>query len=184
MNGRLSQRSIRRLRLWALAIIGAATLSPALGQTTQMVTISSTVPQVLTLGIDITTVTMSFLTTDYNASTGAATKTLTTANTLSVASNKTWTVSLKANTAAFSFNPSSGDPDPSKPCGNLFWKLSTLSTYAAITTTNAAVKTNGPKGGTATSGNTFSMDYQLTSNLSQDPPGVYTLAITYTLTAP
>ena len=42
----------------------------------------------------------------------------------------------------------------------------------------------GNKGGTATSGNTFAMDYQLTSNLSQDPPGTYTLAIVYTLTAP
>src|SRR5256885_1373644 len=52
-----------------------------------------------------------------------------------------------------------------------------------ITTTNATVKT-GSKGGTATSGNTFIMDYQLTSNLSQDPPGTYTLAIVYTLTAP
>ncbi len=43
---------------------------------------------------------------------------------------------------------------------------------------------SGNKGGTATTGNTFAMDYQLTSNLSQDPPGTYTLAVVYTLTAP
>lgn len=168
---------------WALPIIAAATLTSALGQTTQTVTITSTVPQVLALGIDTNAVSINFLSSDYNASTGAATKTVTSANTLSVESNKSWTVSLKANTAAFSFVPSAGDTDPAKPAGNLSYKLSTAGTYTAITTTNATVKT-GSKGGTATSGNTFVMDYQLTSNLSQDPPGTYTLAIVYTLTAP
>jgi hypothetical protein len=92
-------------------------------------------------------------------------------------------VSLKANTAAFSFVPSAGDPDPAKPASNFSYKVSTAGTYTAITTSNVAVKT-GSKGGTSTSGNTFIMDYQLTSNLSQDPPGTYTLAIVYTLTAP
>ena len=164
-------------------MIVAASLSSALGQTTQSVTINSTVPAVLALGIDIGTVSINFVAADYNVSTGAATKTLTSANTLTVESNKNWTVNLKANTAAFSFAPSAGDPDPSKPCGNLFYKLSTAGSFTAITTTNAIVKT-GNKGGTATSGNTFIMDYQLTSNLSQDPPGVYQLAIVYTLTAP
>lgn len=184
MNARLlQQRSISRVRVWGLTIFSTAALSSALGQTTQTVTISSTVPQVLSLGIDVNTVTMSFLSSDYNASTGAATKTVTTANTLSVTSNKSWAVSLKANTAAFSFAPSAGDPDPSKPCGNLSYKLSTAGTYTTITTSNAVVK-SGSKGGSGTSGNTFAIDYQLTSNLSQDPPGVYTLAIIYSLTAP
>ena len=168
---------------WVLALIAAANLSPTFGQTTQTVTITSTVPQVLTLAIDTNAVSIPFLTSDYNASTGAATKTVSSANTLSVSSNKNWTVSLKANTAAFSFVPSAGDPDPSKPCGNLSYKVSGGPSFITITTTNASVKT-GNKGGTATSGNTFAMDYQLTSNLSQDPPGTYTLAIVYTLTAP
>jgi hypothetical protein len=177
------QKLLCALRGWVFTLVAAAALPCALSQTTQTVTITSTVPQVLSLGIDTNAVSMNFLASDYNASTGAATKTLTSGNTLTVESNKSWTVSLKANTAAFSFVPSAGDPDPSKPCGNLFYKLSTAGTYAAITTTNATVKT-GSKGGTATSGNTFIMDYQLTSNLSQDPPGTYTLAIIYTLTAP
>jgi hypothetical protein len=166
-----------------LALMGAVAAPRATGQTTQTVTITSVVPQVLSLAIDTNAVSIPFLAGDYNSSTGAATKTVTGANTLSVTSNKSWTVSLKANTAAFSFVPSAGDPDPSKPAGNLSYKLSTAGTYTTITTSNVTVKT-GSKGGTATTGNTFAMDYQLTSNLSQDPPGTYTLAIVYTLTAP
>jgi hypothetical protein len=166
-----------------LAIIGAAAVPQAGAQTTQTVTITSVVPQVLSLAIDTNAVAMPFLTSDYNPSTGAATKTVTGANTLSVTSNKSWTVSLKANTAAFAFTPSAGDTDPSKPAGNLSYKLSSAGTFTTITTSNVAVKT-GNKGGTATAGNSFPMDYQLTSNLSLDPPGTYTLAIVYTLTAP
>lgn len=167
----------------ASAFLAVLAFSSAEGQTTQTVTITSSVPQVLSLAINTNAVSIPFLASDYNGGTGLATKTVTNANTLSVTSNKNWTVSLKANTAAFSFAPSSGDPDPSKPAGDLSYKLSTLGTYTAITTSNVAVK-SGNKGGTATSGNTFSTDYQLVSNLSQDPPGTYTLAIVYTLTAP
>lgn len=166
-----------------LSVSAALAASHALAQTTQTITVSSSVPQVLALTVDTNTVTMNFVTGDYNATTGAATKTTTSANTFSVSSNKSWTVSVKANTAAFSFTPSLGDTDPSKPAGNLSYKLSTAGTYTALTTTNASVKT-GSKGGTATSGNSFIMDYQLTSNLSQDPPGTYSLAVVYTLTAP
>lgn len=169
--------------LGALAIVTAAIIPQANGQTTQTVTVTSVVPQVLSLAIDTNAVSMSFLSSDYNASTGAATKTVTSANTLSVTSNKNWTVSLKANTAAFSFVPSAGDPDPSKPAGNFSYKLSTAGTYTAITTSNVTL-TTGNKGGTATTGNTFVLDYRLTSNLSQDPPGTYTLGVLYTLTAP
>ncbi len=184
MNCRLAQqRLISRRLLSLLTVISAAVLPSAFGQTTQTVTITSTVPQVLSLGVDTNAVSIPFLASDYNTSTGAATKTVASANTLSVTSNKNWTVSLRANTATFAFVPSAGDPDPSKPCGNLSYRVSGGPSFITITTSNVAVKT-GNKGGTATSGNTFAMDYQLTSNLSQDPPGTYTLATVYTLTAP
>src|ERR1039457_1572137 len=49
-----------------------------------------------------------------------------------------------------------------------------LQTHPSVTT--------GNKGGTSTTGNTFGVDYQLTSNLSADPPGTYTITLTYTLT--
>lgn len=172
-----------KLKIVGLAVMAAALLPRAEAQTTQTVTITSVVPQVLALTINSNAVTMSFLTTDYNAATGAATKTVTSANTLSVSSNKTWTVSLKANTAVFAFAPALGDPDPGKPAGDFSYKLSTSGTYTVITTTNAVVK-NGNAGGTSTAGNTFVMDYRLNSNLNTDPPGTYTLAIVYTLTAP
>ena len=57
--------------------MAAATLPCALGQTSQTVVISSLVPGVLALGIDIGTVSINFVAADYNASTGAATKTVT-----------------------------------------------------------------------------------------------------------
>lgn len=164
-------------------ILFAAFGALAQAQTTQTVTVSSTVPQVLSMTVDTNAVSIPFLGSDYNASTGVATKTAAAATTLALTSNKNWTVSVKANTAAFAFTPAAGDPDPVKAAGSLSYKVSTAGTYTAITTTNAAVKT-GNKGGTATTGNTFAMDYQLTSNLSQDPPGTYTLAVVYTLTAP
>jgi hypothetical protein len=155
----------------------------AAAQTTQTVTVSSNVPQVLSLSVDTNSVSIPFLTSDYDSASGIATKAAAAANTFSVVSNKSWTVSVKANTAAFSFTPSLGDADPSKPAGNLSYKLSSAGSYTVLTTNNAAVKT-GSKGGSATSGNSFSVDYQLTSNLSQDPPGTYSLAVVYTLTAP
>lgn len=172
-----------KLTISLLALLGAALGPRAAGQTTQTVTITSSVPQVLSLGINTNAVAIPFLASDYDPATGLATKTSAAANTLAVTSNKSWTVSLKANTAAFAFTPSAGDPDPSKPAGNLSYKVSTSGTYVPVTTSNVAVK-SGSKGGTATSGNSFIMDYQLTSNLAQDPPGTYTLAIVYTLTAP
>lgn len=152
-------------------------------QTSQTVTVTSSVPQVLSLAVDTNAVSIPFVTGDYNSATGIAAKTVTSANTLSVTSNKSWTVSVRASTANFSFAASAGDPDPSKAAGSLSYKLNSGSSYTAITTTNAALKT-GIKGGTATSGNTFAVDYQLTSNLAQDPPGTYTLSVVYTLTAP
>jgi hypothetical protein len=164
-------------------ILFAALATVAHAQTTQTVTVSSTVPQVLAMTVDTNAVSIPVLGTDYNASTGVATKTATSATTLAVSSNKNWTISVKANTAAFAFTASAGDTDPVKAAGNLSYKLSTAGTYTPITVANVAVKT-GNKGGTSTTGNTFALDYQLTSNLSQDPPGTYTLAVVYTLTAP
>jgi hypothetical protein len=183
MEPSISRRTDRWLVLAALAILAAGVIPQANGQTTQTVTVTSVVPQVLSLAIDTNAVSMSFLSSDYNSSTGAATKTVTSANTLSVTSNKNWTVSVKANTAAFSFVPSAGDADPSKPAGNFSYKLSAAGTYTAITTANVTL-TTGNKGGTATAGNTVVLDYRLTSNLAQDPPGTYTLGVLYTLTAP
>ncbi len=176
--------STRRLTLaLSLPLALLALCSDASAQTTQTVTVTSTVPQVLTLTVDTNAVSIPFLSSDYNASTGAATKTVTSANTLSVASNKSWIVSVKANTAAFAFTPSAGDADPVKAAGNLSYRLNGGSAFTSVTTANVSLKT-GVKGGTATTGNTFGVDYQLTSNLSQDPPGTYTLAVVYTLTAP
>lgn len=179
----LKHRATYVSRTGAFLLLTAAAFSSARGQTTQTVTVTATVPQVLSLGINTNAVAITFLSSDYSATTGAATKTVTTANTLSVTSNSSWTVSVKANTAAFSFTPSNGATDPLKPAGDFAYKLSTAPTFTPITIINVAVK-SGLKGGSSTAGNTFSTDYQLNSNLNQDPPGTYTLGVVYTLTTP
>ena len=110
------------------SILFAILATVARAQTTQTVTVSSTVPQVLAMTVDTNAVSIPFLGTDYNVSTGLATKTAASATTFSVSSNKGWTVSVKANTAAFAFTASAGDPDPIKAAGSLSYKVSTAGT--------------------------------------------------------
>jgi hypothetical protein len=136
----------------------------------------------LTLNIDIPSVSIPFSFTDYNPTTGAAQRVLTSAQTLTIKSNSsTWTLAVRALTPTFSFVPSLGDPNPSKPAGNLSVRTpATSSTWLPLTTSNQ-ILTTGPKAGPD---QIRTLDYQLNSNLSTDPPGTYTLSVVYTLTSP
>jgi hypothetical protein len=74
----------------------------------------------LTLTTSTNSVSIPFATTDYNASTGVAQVTRTSAQTLTIISDKkTWTLSVRAMTSTFSFTPSLGDPNPNKPAADL-----------------------------------------------------------------
>src|SRR5689334_17625049 len=74
----------------------------------------------LQLTTNTNSVSIPFLTTDYNSSTGAAQKVLTSGNTLTILSTSgTWTLTVRALAATFTFVPSSGDSNPSKPAGDL-----------------------------------------------------------------
>lgn len=123
-----------------------------------------------------------FATTDYNSSTGAAQLIRASAQTLTILSDKnTWTLSVRAQTSAFSFIPSFGDPNPNKPASQLAVRApATSGNWLALTTTNQVLST-GPK---SSSNQTRSLDYRLDSNLSTDPPGTYTISVIYTLTNP
>jgi len=136
----------------------------------------------LTLTTSTNSVAIPFATTDYNKTTGAAQITKTSAQTLTIlSSSATWTLTVRALTATFSFAPSAGDPNPSKPAGDLAVRApATSSSWLVLTTTNQVLST-GPKLAT---NQTRVLDYRLNSNLNSNPPGTYTISIIYTLTSP
>ena len=136
----------------------------------------------LTLSVDVSTVSIPFLTTNYNLSTGAAQVIKTSAETLTIKSTTgTWTLSVRALTSTFSFIPSLGDPNPNKPAADLSVRApATSSAWLSLTTSDQVVST-GPK---SSNNQTRTLDYRLNSNLSSDPPGTYTISLIYTLTSP
>lgn len=160
----------RHLRVWLLSIVClSAVVVPRLFAT-------------LTLTTNTNSVSIPFVATDYNASTGAAQIIRTAAQTLTILStSKTWTLSVRALTSTFSFIPSSGDPNPNKPASNLAVRVPLFSSNWTVLTTSNQVLATGPKLGTA---QTRPVDYRLNSNLNADPPGSYSISIIYTLTEP
>lgn len=136
----------------------------------------------LVLTTSTNSVSIPIATTDYNSATGAAQVIKTSAQTLTILSNKnTWTLTVRALTSTFSFAPTLGDPNPNKPVSDLSVRApQNSSVWFPLTTSNQVVDT-GPK---SSSNQTTNLDYRLDSNLNTDPPGVYTVTIIYTLTNP
>lgn len=160
----------RSLRIWLLLIVCLSAVA------------IRSLFATLTLTTNTNSVSMPFLTTDYNASTGAAQIIQTAAHTLTVLStSKTWTLSVRALTSTFSFIPSGGDPNPNKPASNLAVRVPLFSSNWTVLTTSNQVLATGPKLGTP---QTRSVDYRLDSNLNANPPGSYSISVIYTLTEP
>ena len=160
----------RPSRVWLLSMLGLSAMAiPSLFAA-------------LTLTTSTNSVAIPFATTDYNKTTGVAQITKTSAQTLTILSNSaTWTLSVRALTATFAFTPSAGDPNPSKPAGDLAVRApATSSSWLVLTTTNQVLST-GPK---SASNQTRALDYRLNSNLNSNPPGTYTISVIYTLTSP
>ena len=136
----------------------------------------------LNLTTSTNSVSIPFAITDYNGSTGIARVTRSSAQTLTIISDKkTWTLSVRAMTSTFSFTPSLSDPNPNKPATDLAVRApATSSTFIALTTSDQVLST-GPKSASA---QTVNLDYRVDSNLSTDPPGTYTISVVYTLTNP
>jgi hypothetical protein len=136
----------------------------------------------LSLTTSSNSVSMPFAATDYNSATGAAQSIKTAAHTLTVLStSSTFTLSMRAQTATFTFTPSSGDANPNKPAGDLAVRAPLASlTWIPLSTTSQVLGT-GPKSNSSQSG---ALDYRLNSNLATNPPGTYSLSVIYTLTSP
>lgn len=162
---------MRRLSGRALVVIGSLSLL-----------LARNLFALLTLTTSTNSVSIPFAATDYNSSTGAAQIIKTTAQTLTILSNtSTWTLNVRALASTFSFTPSLGDPNPSKPASDLAVRApATSSTWRALTTTNQVIST-GPR---STTNQTRAIDYRLNSNLNANPPGTYSISVIYTLTSP
>jgi len=150
-----------------LALTGAVV---AYAQSTQQVTVNGVIPVLMNLTVDTNNVLLNFSQADYQAD-GTAFK---------VTSNTRWRLYVSANSQKFSFNPSSGGQDPNKNAGDLSLSPITPSNYFAVTTGTKDIA-NGSAGGNNEQGHTIPVSYKLNTTLIGDPPGTYTLVLTYTL---
>jgi hypothetical protein len=96
--------------------------------------------------------------------------------TLTVQGNRTWSVSVKGNSAVWS---ASAGAWISKPVSDLHWSLTPAGVSTAVSTTGGALISGAPGAGTVTTVYFRPVVHWLT-----DAPGVYTMGITFTITAP
>lgn len=146
------------------------------------VTVNANVPTVTNLAVNTNTVTMTFVSGDYNMNTGDAIKTVAGGSNFQIATNRNWTLSVKAGAANFTFTPTFGGDTATKPASDLGFTLSGGGSYTSVTTSDQTV-TTGSRGGYGVSGNSPVVDYSLWSYLDQDAPGSYSLTLVYTLTS-
>lgn len=99
--------------------------------------------------------------------------------TVTVKSNRPWTLTVKAQSAYWSLTPSgSARPDAGKPAGDLLWSLNAVTGFAPLTTSDVAA-------GTAATGSTatYNVHHRVKWFYTADVPGDYALTVVYTLTA-
>ena len=167
------------LLLCAALTLGAA--FTCLAGPVQTVTFTTVVPSVLELQTTSNSAGITLTAADFTSA-DAITTQAAAAHALAVRSNRPWIVSAKSGTANFTFTPTIAGDTRSKPASDLNIRKAG-GTFQALSTTNVQVAT-GSAGGVSTAGNSFSMDYQVATNINLDPPGSYVLDVVYTLTAP
>jgi hypothetical protein len=170
------------MKLKSMLLCAALAIGPgfaALAGTEETVTFTATVPSVLELtttrnDAGVTIVSGDYATSDEITSESAA------AHELSVRANRAWVITAKSGSENFSFTPAEAGDSRDKPASDLEVRKANGS-YQALTTDGVELAT-GSAGGA--DDNTFAVDYQLTTNITNDPPGTYALDTVYTLTAP
>ena len=159
-----------------LALAGAVV---AYAQSTQQVTVNGVIPVLMNLTVDTNNVILNFSQADYQAD-GTASKESVNATTFKVTSNTRWRLYVSANSQKFSFNPSAGGQDPSKNASDLSLSPNDNHSYFGVTTGTKDIA-DGSAGGFNDHGHTIPVSYKLNTTLVGDPPGTYTLVLTYTL---
>jgi len=166
----------RRFLVATLALWAGSSL---FAQSSQQVTVNAVVPVMMNLTVDTNNVVMTFAQGDYKAD-GTADKEVLNATTFKVSSNSRWRLYVSSNSQSFSFNPSSGGQNPGKNCGDLSLSPNNTNGYFSVTTGNKDIG-NGMPGGFDDAGHSIPVNYKLHTTLAGDPPGTYTLTLTFTL---
>lgn len=87
---------------------------------------------------------------------------------------------IRGDAATWSYNPNgSGNSDPSKPVGDLNFKLASAGSYTAMTTANQQVESFGSPGT-----NNSSVDLRVDLSYASDVEGIYTMNYTVEVIAP
>jgi len=169
-----------------LAVAGILALGAGLpvfaqiSQTTQQVTVTASIPVLMNLTVDTSTVTFNFTQSDYAAD-GTGSKEVVNATTFKVASNARWILQAGADNLNFSYNPGiTGAANPNKSCGDLSLRPNGTATYIPVTNLNQELA-RGDAGGNTVPANSIPVSYKLNTTVAGDPPGTYTLTLTYTL---
>jgi len=169
-----------RCLLLAAGILALGAGMPVLAVDNQQVTVTATIPVMMNLTIDTSTVTFAFTQSDYAAD-GTGTKEVVNATTLKVAANTRWILEVQSTNSIFSYTAgSAGVANPNKPCGDLLLSPNGTANYVPVTILNREL-TRGNAGGNTTVGNSIPVSYKLNTTAAGDPPGSYVLTLTYTL---
>lgn len=168
-----------KIKHYWLAAIALGAGSSLFAQSSQHVNVNAVVPVLMNLTVDTNEVSMIFAQSDYQAD-GTADKQVVNATTFKVSSNSRWRLYVSSNTQTFSFNPSSGGQNPGKSCGDLSLSPNDTNNYFSVTTGNKDIG-NGMPGGFDDAGHSIPVNYKLRTTLAGDPPGTYTLTLTFTL---
>lgn len=161
-------------KLSIMALLCFASTLYTFGQVSKTHNVVYTVNTILELDFDNTTQNLGFVfstATDFESG-----KTNLAAAGLRVRSNKSWTVSVKANSANFA---ATAGGETNVTANKLSVRKNGGTTAIALTTTDQSLAT-GLKGGFGL--NTFLVDY--IANPGYIAPATYTLGVTYTVTAP
>lgn len=167
---------VRSLAIGILAL-GLVAGVAGMAQVTQGSTAQFTVPTLIRLALSTSTINFGALTeADYDA----GQKTVGTAQAIQIWSNKSWTLTVAANTGTWT--------GPwAKPSTDLLWRAATadgrvsshVSTFTGLAT-GAAQVAAGTRGGNIQ----LAMDFRVLVSWEDDPAGDYSVGFTYTLTAP
>lgn len=164
--------------LAALALVLGAG-SSLFAQSSQQVTINAVIPVMMNLSVDTNNVAFSFEQGDYRPD-GTADKEMVNATTFKVAANTRWRLFVSSNNLLFSYAAPGSGRNPRKSCRDLSLSPNNALGYTAVGVIGQAIA-NGMPGGAEDRGNRIPVSYKLHTSLADDPPGIYTLTLTFTL---
>jgi hypothetical protein len=158
-------------------VAAQCTASGAPANCTQLGSVSMTAGRVVRLQVSAGSTSLTAPTTaDFDAGFNA-----TTGPTFTVSANASWTLSLRASSALWTAtNTSPGAPArTTKPAADLTWSTASNGTFVAMTTTDATLVS-----GAATANSATTLFLHTLYGWTLDTPGIYSLQVVLTLTAP